>query len=325
MRYAHATVIVALSAALAGCATNGTNGGLGLGASATDQQAKKQAEIPHCERSLGTVAVVDPQDEWWKQYGLSDPEAMIKVIVSKSGCFRTVDRGAGFRALEEERALAGGGELRQGSNQGKGQIRTADYIIVPDLVSKNNDASGSAVTAILGGIIGAATHSRQLGALVGGISIESKTADVVLTVTDARSSEQKAMAEGHGEHTDVGFGAGAALAGPTGLGAVGASSYQNTQIGQVVVLAYIDAYNKLVNDLGALPANASAANAVQAYRMTENGHLFKGPSTKSGVVRSLDAGTMLYPTGVKQGGWWQVKDELGNEGYVAFQVVAIAH
>lgn len=325
MRYTQATASVALSVALASCATGGTNGGLGLGASAQAQKEKKQAEIPHCDHSLGTVAVVDPQNEWWKQFGLSDPEAMIKVIVTKSGCFRPVDRGAGFRALQEERALAGDGQLRQGSNQGKGQIRTADYVIVPDLVSKNNDASGSAVTAILGGIIGAATHSRQLGALVGDISIESKTADVVLTVTDARSSEQKAMEEGHGEHTDVGFEAGAALAGPGGLGAVGASSYQNTQIGQVVVLAYIDAYNKLVNDLSTLPTNASAANALNAYVLTENGHLFKGPSVKSGAVRTLSAGTLVYPTGTKRGGWWEVKDELGDTGYVAYQVIKIAH
>ena len=44
-----------------------------------------------------------------------------------------------------------------------------------------------------------------------------------------------------------------------GLAAAGASGYQNTEIGQVIVLAYLDAYTKLVTQLGGLPANAAAA------------------------------------------------------------------
>ena len=33
-------------------------------------------------------------------------------------------------------------------------------------------------------------------------------------------------------------------------------------------------------------------------------------------VRDLDPGMMLYPTGEKEGLWWKVTDELGNEGWV---------
>jgi hypothetical protein len=40
---------------------------------------------------------------------------------------------------------------------------------------------------------------------------------------------------------------------------VGASGYQNTEIGQIIVLAYLDAYTKLVSQLGGLPDNAAAA------------------------------------------------------------------
>jgi hypothetical protein len=35
------------------------------------------------------------------------------------------------------------------------------------------------------------------------------------------------------------------------------------------------------------------------------------------VVRPLDPGMMLYPTGNKDGVWWEVKDELGNAGWVS--------
>jgi len=41
--------------------------------------------------------------------------------------------------------------------------------------------------------------------------------------------------------------------------AAGGGGYQNTAIGQVIVLAYLDAYTKLVTELGGLPANAAAA------------------------------------------------------------------
>ena len=56
----------------------------------------------------------------------------------------------------------------------------------------------------------------------------------------------EAMAEGHGDKTDIGFGIGGGLGGIGGFGGAGVSSYQRTAIGQVVVLAYIDAYAKLV-------------------------------------------------------------------------------
>jgi hypothetical protein len=42
------------------------------------------------------------------------------------------------------------------------------------------------------------------------------------------------------------------------------------------------------------------------------------------VVRDLDAGMMLYPTGDKQGVWWKVNDELGNEGWVVSTMVQLS-
>ena len=35
------------------------------------------------------------------------------------------------------------------------------------------------------------------------------------------------------------------------------------------------------------------------------------------AVRSLDVGTMLYPTGHTQGVMWEVEDEMGNKGWVS--------
>ena len=45
-----------------------------------------------------------------------------------------------------------------------------------------------------------------------------------------------------------------------GFAAAGATGYQNTEIGQIIVLAYLDAYKKLVAELGGIqPVTAAAA------------------------------------------------------------------
>ena len=57
------------------------------------------------------------------------------------------------------------------------------------------------------------------------------------------------------------------------FGGMGISNYQNTAIGQVVVLAYIDAYTKLVSDMGGLSANAKADAPAQAVTLSRPGVL----------------------------------------------------
>jgi hypothetical protein len=106
-----------------------------------------------------------------------------------------------------------------------------------------------------------------------------------------------------------------------GFGAAGATGYNNTEIGQVITLAYLDAYTKLVDQLGGLnPAvagGASAAAAQQSVLATRATAMFSQPSTQSQVVRPIDQGMRLYPTGNKNGLMWEVKDELGNQGWVS--------
>jgi curli biogenesis system outer membrane secretion channel CsgG len=288
-------------------------------ASIDQKTAQKQAEIPNCTHKIGTLAVREPENRWWDGLGLESPEALIKVFVMKSGCFTLLDRGKGFEMAQQERALAAGGDLQGGSNIGKGQVKAADYIMVPDIVSKNGNSSGTNIGGLLGGFIGGGA-----GALVSSINISSKTADVVLTITNVRTSEQQAMEEGHGSKTDVGFGFGGGWGGWGGFGGAGISNYQNTAIGQVVVLAYIEAYTKLVGDLGGLSANASAEAPQQSVTLGRPGVLRASPSEKGKVVRKLDAGMMLYPTGNSDGVWREVSDEVGNKGWVSNASLSLA-
>ena len=218
-------------------------------------QEKGQAEIPVCTQKLGTIAIVEPDNNWWQALGLGSPEAVIKLFVMKSGCFGLVDRNKGLAGRNIERALADNGELQEGSNIGRGQVKAADYFIVPDIVSKNENSGGGNIGGALGGMLGGSTF----GAIAGGISIKKKEANVLLTLVNARTTEQERMTEGYARKTDIGFGGGGGAGWWGGFAAIGGSGYQNTEIGQVIVLAYLDAYKDLVTQLGGLPANPSAA------------------------------------------------------------------
>src|ERR1700733_2628910 len=50
--------------------------------------AKAEPQIPVCDHTLGTLAIQEPQNQWWIQLNLDSPEALIKVIVSQSHCFK---------------------------------------------------------------------------------------------------------------------------------------------------------------------------------------------------------------------------------------------
>jgi curli biogenesis system outer membrane secretion channel CsgG len=283
---------------------------------ARQERAQQTAAIPHCAQPLGVLAVEQPQRDWWTQLQLGSPEALLRVFVQQSGCFTQVDRGAGLAAAQRERALANGGSLQQGSSIGAGQMQAADYVLVPDLITQNANAGGQVIGAALGGLLG--RNNPVLGQLAGSISVKSSTADVTLAITDVRSTRQLAVLEGHAQKRDIGFGAGGGLFGGSGYGQAGATGYNNTEIGQVITLAYLNAFTKLVDQLGGLPAEgASAANAQQAVAVTRPTGMYQSPTTQSALVRPLVVGARLYPTGNKNGLMWEVKDDLGSQGWVS--------
>lgn len=274
----------------------------------------KVAQIPHCTKKLGSISVIEPEAalNWWTGQQLPAPTKLIKVFVSKSGCFTLVDRSSGMDAAMRERALASGGELRGGSNIGKGQVKAADYVLVPDLVDSNRDAGGGGISGLAQSVLGGTA-----GRIAGSVKLSSKTADVTLTVTDVRSSEQVAMVEGHGEKNDIGLGGQGHMWGSQSLGSAGLGGYTNTTQGQVITMAYLDAYTKLVSELGGLPSDASAANGRQSGTMRVAGRMSAKADGKGKAIRSLEPGMLVYPTGDRIGLMWEVEDEHGNRGWVS--------
>jgi curli biogenesis system outer membrane secretion channel CsgG len=169
------------------------------------------------------------------------------------------DRAMNSRAME--RAMADNGELQRGSNMGRGQVKAADYFLQPDIVSTNKNSGGGGAGAAVGGLLGHfGGWGGAVGALAGSINVKKGEANVTLDLVNARTTEEEALTEGYARKTDISWGAGGGYASWWGgFAAAGASGYQNTEIGQVIVLAYLDAYKKLVTQLGGVSAMPVAA------------------------------------------------------------------
>lgn len=269
-------------------------------------------EIAHCPKELGTLAVKDAESEWWTHYHLGNPEALIKLIVQRSGCFKLVDRGQGLAMMKGERDLVGSDELQRGSNIGKGQMVAADYFLLPDIVDENANAGGNSLGGAVGGLLG-----RRVGGIFGGIKTKKLEAHTVLTLTNARTGVQEQIAEGTAKKTDVSFGAGGGIFG-AGLGlAAAGGGYANTDIGKVIATAYIITYNNMVKQLGGMSDNAKASAPLPAQKMVEAARLYKEPKKDGGVVRMLRQGMLVYPTGNKSDIYWEVEDPNGNKGWVS--------
>ena len=233
------------------------------------EQAQQKGEllIPRCTKRLGTLAIVEPDTQWWRDYNLGSPENILKVFVQQSGCFGLVNRGRAMQSRAMERAMADDGELQKGSNLGKGQVKTADYYLEPNIVTANRNSGGGGAGAVLGGLGGMfGGAGRVFGAIAGGINVKKGEAKVTLSIVNARTTEEEALTQGYARKSDVSFGGGGGAFGGGAFGGAAGGGYQDTAIGQIIVLAYLDAYTKLVTQLGGLPENAAAA----APRATTN-------------------------------------------------------
>jgi curli biogenesis system outer membrane secretion channel CsgG len=270
----------------------------------------KTQELPRCAQPVGTVAIQEPENRWWVNYNLSSPEALIKLMAARSNCLRVVDRGRALAMRNIERDLADSGELRRESNVGRGQVKAADYVIIPDIVNSDSNASGSAVAGIAGGLIGG-----RFGGLIGGIKSNRLEAQTMLTLVDTRTTEQVYSAEGTAAKNDIGWGAGGGYAFFGGVG----GGYADTEIGKVITQAYVDAFIDLVGYMGggAMQPGAASANAgAQAMNVATVTTMRQSASPQATSVRTFKVGDMVYPTGQKNGIWWEIDDETGNRGWV---------
>jgi hypothetical protein len=199
----HSNVLRALAAVLIGSVVAagaqaqilGTKKGKGgsevQGAAGTQGAEGAASDLQRCDKPMGAVAVVEPQDyvmQALARYNLQSPVSLIRMMIQQSNCFIVVERGQGMQNMMQERALAGGGEMRGGSNIGGGQMVAADFILTPSVVFSESNAGG--VGGALGGLLGG--RGSAIGALVGGLKF--KEAQTSMLVADSRSGVQVAAA-----------------------------------------------------------------------------------------------------------------------------------
>jgi len=271
-------------------------------------QDAQMAQIPRCSASLGSITIADGQSDYWRELQLSPPQSLLRVVIQRSGCFTLVDRGTGMSVAQRERELASGGDLQRGSNVGGGQVRAADYVLVGEIASQNANSGGNA----LAGLAGAALGGRA-GAIVGGLRTRNMEANTVLSLTNVRTSETQLVTEGYASKRDMSWGLGA---GGFGAGTLGGGSYENTEIGRIVAQSFIQAYTDMVTQMGGLEGGSAAQEApIQTYTVQQAATLRSTPNGGS-VVRALPEGLRLYPTGNRDGAWWEVMDDNDNVGWV---------
>jgi len=211
-------------------------GGSIVQGSAGTQGSSDDSGVEHCDKPMGAVAVVEPQNYVMQAlagYRLGSPTGLIRMMIQQSNCFIVVERGVGLQNAQQERALGKSGQLREGSNVGGGQMVTADFILTPAVVFSENRAGG------VGGAVGGLLGSR-VGAVAGGMKF--KEAQTSMLLADARTTVQVASAEGSTKKADLRL-AGLAIGG--GLGAA-AGGYGNTAEGKIIAAALMDNYNSIV-------------------------------------------------------------------------------
>jgi curli biogenesis system outer membrane secretion channel CsgG len=201
-------------------------------------------ELESCTETLGTLAVVEDRNAAWyhtlrDQYKVQSTVPLIRMLVQKSNCFVVVERGAAMNNMRQERDLEKSGEMRAGSDFGKGQMVAADYSMNPTITFSEHDTGG------MGAAIGALSHKLgSFGTAAGAVAGKTKTreAATMLTLVDNRSGVQLAAAEGNSSKTDINVWGGLFGGGAAG----GAGGYTNTPEGKVLASAFADAYNNLV-------------------------------------------------------------------------------
>ena len=300
------------------------SGGSEVQGSAGPGGSQGDAGQEHCDKPMGAMAVVEPQDyvaQSLSRYGLQSPTGLIRMMIQQSNCFIVVERGIGMQNMMQERALAESGELRQNSNMGGGQMVSADFVLTPAVVFSEDDAGG--VGGALGGLIGG-TKGRLVGAVAGGVKF--KEAQTSMLVADARSGVQVAAAEGSAKKADLRLGA--ALFGSSAAGALG--GYTKTNEGKMLAASLMDNYNNVVRSVRGQPSLQRDVGSLadEAGKKTKGGAVFNEGDTivpkignlkvysqasdASKAVATLSKGEEMIFMGEEQDGYLKIESGSGG-------------
>ena len=320
-----AVALVSSSAAAQGITGNKQGqGGSAIQGAAGTQGSTGAKGLEHCDKPMGSVAVVEPQDQilgYLHSYNLQSPAGLIRMMIQQSNCFIVVERGVGMQNAMQERALAQSGELRQNSNVGGGQMVTADFILTPSVVFSENSAAG--VGGTVGGLLG--RRAAAVTSIAGGLKF--KEAQTSMLLADARSTVQVAAAEGSTRKADMAVGA--SLFGGGAGGSLG--GYGNTNEGKIIAAAFLENYNQIVGvvrgdpslqrNVGTLAQEAAGGQTKAGAAFSEgdvlvpkiaNVKILSAPNDDAKPVATLARGEELVVIGGVENGFVKVQGANGS-------------
>jgi len=298
-------------------------------------QAAFAADAPvalsKCDKAIGSIAVVDGDTQGWTKYGLSSPRDLIAAMAVQSGCFTLQANGSGAPADFLLNAIAGDKEeVSQGTNLAKTAL--TEGLVRSGMASK---------------MMGSVPFGGQALGMLGGFGGKKKTVAAGLRVISPATGQT--IATGTGEQTKTqmsfgGLGAGglvasnpwgeAAKAQMAAMGygdpyAAGAGSYGASKDGQMLTAAFVIAFNNVVAQQAALtaikPVGGAAAAGKATSVATTPGYTtaidtkLYAQAGKGEVVRALRAGTVLTPSGVREGLFVEVSDAYGTKGWISVE------
>ncbi len=193
------------------------------------------ASINRCTHPIATVALEESNNPSADPYAMTSPIPAVRLIMARSNCFRVVNRGQALAGIILERNLHEQGELAASSQVTSGKLVPADYLISAQVLSNNSNAGGMglSLSGLGNGFFGGALKSKKA------------TANVLLTFTNISTGVQEFVVEGSAKKSDLG----AELTHSILWNQSALSAYQNTEMEKVIIIAFLNAHNKLVSKL----------------------------------------------------------------------------
>ena len=270
-------------------------------------------DVPRCARKLGTLSIADGDDpSGWTQFSLAPPRSCSRCWSQRSGCFNLVDRGTGLNAAQRERDIGGNLGLQRGANVGQGQIKAADYVLVAEVQGANSNVSGGGA----GGRRSAACVGGRVGGLLGGIKSQEAggqhrpLADQRPHHRDDRDRGRLCRQEQHRLRRRR-------LPRRSGRGRRRLRQYRDRphRDAQLHPGLFEDGHEPRPASSPAPPAPPRPRRRRPSPRKARS-RCARRRAAGGALVRTLPAGAIVYPTGPKNGLWWEVADENDNVGWV---------
>lgn len=263
--------------------------------------------LAKCDKSYGSVALVDGDTQGWTKYGLSSPRELIAAMARESGCFSLHDPASGKPATFLMNVIAGDKEeVDQAIEKAKG-------------VAMEGLVRSGAASGMMRSIPGAGS---MLG-MFGGFGGKKKVVAAGIRLISPANGQTVASGSGEVKKTTISFGNGGGTLGAVASGATGAA-YAGSKDGQMLIEAFVKAFNGLsaqgasFASLAAVPAPAPAATPAGATTAVDT-KMLASADLKSATLRTVRAGTALTPTGQRQGLFIEVQDSFGTKGWVSVE------